>query len=71
MSTSQLDNLTVLGAGVLGGQIAWHSAFEGKSVVIYDLYEEGLEQCRVSHQTYATLYQQDMGATEEDIAQTR
>jgi 3-hydroxyacyl-CoA dehydrogenase len=71
MSISQLDNLTVLGAGILGGQIAWHSAFKGKSVVIYDLYDKGLEQCRLAHENYAAIYQQDMDATEEDVAQTR
>ena len=42
MSGSGLNKLTVLGAGVLGGQIAWQSAFCGKSVVVYDLYEEAL-----------------------------
>jgi 3-hydroxyacyl-CoA dehydrogenase len=32
MSNSKLDRVAVLGAGVLGGQIALHSAFKGKSV---------------------------------------
>jgi 3-hydroxyacyl-CoA dehydrogenase len=30
---SSLDKLTVLGAGLLGGQIAWHSAFKGNTAV--------------------------------------
>lgn len=36
MSNSDLDRLTVLGGGVLGGQIAWHSAHRGKTVTVYD-----------------------------------
>lgn len=30
---STLRNITVLGSGVLGEQIAWQSAFRGKTVV--------------------------------------
>ena len=71
MSASQLENLTVLGAGVLGGQIAWHSAFSGKSVVVYDLHEEGLEKCRTAQQSYALIYRQDLDASEGMIEETR
>jgi len=39
MTASNLNNLTVAGAGVLGGQIAWQSAFKGKNVVVYDVTE--------------------------------
>lgn len=66
-----IEHVTVLGAGVLGGQICWHSAFKGKQVVVYDLFEEGLERCRFAHQQYAEIYQRDLGATDEQIAQTR
>ncbi|GMQ84402.1 MAG: 3-hydroxyacyl-CoA dehydrogenase [Gammaproteobacteria bacterium] len=71
MTQAKLNNLTVIGAGVLGGQIAWQSAFRGKNVVVYDLYEEGLEKCRTAHQTYSHIYTQDLGATENDIQETR
>jgi 3-hydroxyacyl-CoA dehydrogenase len=71
MSAGELKNITVLGAGVLGGQIAWHSAFRGKSVVVYDLYEKGLEQCRISQQTYAHIYRQDLNASDGDIEATQ
>jgi 3-hydroxyacyl-CoA dehydrogenase len=40
MTQEQINNVTLLGAGVLGAQIAWQSAFKGKSVVVYDLYEK-------------------------------
>jgi 3-hydroxyacyl-CoA dehydrogenase len=55
MAQDRLDNVVLLGAGVLGGQIAWQSAFKGKSVVVYDLREEGLEQCRADQQRYADI----------------
>lgn len=68
--SKSIENLTVLGAGVLGGQICWHSAFKGKQVVVYDLFEEGLERCRFAHQQYAEIYKRDLGATDEQIEQT-
>jgi 3-hydroxyacyl-CoA dehydrogenase len=69
--TQQLDRLTVLGGGVLGGQIAWHSAYHGKIVTVYDAFEQGLDNCRAAHQTYADIYQQDVGATPQQIEATR
>lgn len=69
--TLALNNLTVLGAGVLGGQIAWHSAFKGKKVVVYDLFDESLQRCRMVHQQYAAIYQAELGATEAMIAETQ
>jgi 3-hydroxyacyl-CoA dehydrogenase len=71
MSTSHLDRLTVLGAGVLGSQIAWHSAFKGKTVVVYDPFPDALETARTVHATYAQLYRAQLGASEADIAATR
>ncbi len=71
MAEKSVNNLTLLGAGVLGGQIAWHSAFKGKSVVVYDLYEKGLEQCRKDQEGYARVYIDSLGADEKLIAATR
>jgi 3-hydroxybutyryl-CoA dehydrogenase len=71
MAQDRLDNVVLLGAGVLGGQIAWQSAFKGKAVVVYDLREEGLEQCRADQQRYADIYMRDLGATESMMADTR
>jgi 3-hydroxyacyl-CoA dehydrogenase len=67
MTASKLDNLTVVGAGVLGGQIAWHSAFKGKTVVVYDVSEDALAGCRTAHKTYAHIYKHDLAATNQDI----
>lgn len=71
MVNNTINNLTLLGAGVLGGQIAWHSAFKGKHVVVYDLYEKGLEQCRRDQERYAQTYSSDLGVSEADLAATR
>ncbi|HJW51716.1 MAG TPA: 3-hydroxyacyl-CoA dehydrogenase [Burkholderiaceae bacterium] len=68
---STLNNLTVLGSGVLGGQIAWHSAYKGKTVVVYDINEDALTRCRAAHEHYAGIYLQDVGASAADIAATR
>lgn len=70
MSNSTLDRLTVLGAGVLGGQIGWHSAFKGKTVVVYDPFPEALQKARIAHATYAQVYQGEQGARDADIAAT-
>lgn len=69
--THALNNLTVLGAGVLGGQIAWHSAFKGKQVVVYDLFDESLQRCKMAHQQYAAIYQVELGATDAMINETQ
>jgi 3-hydroxyacyl-CoA dehydrogenase len=64
-------NITVLGSGVLGGQIAWHSAFKGKDVVVYDIVEDALVRCRAAHDQYSAIYLKDVGARDADIAETR
>lgn len=68
---SSIDRLTVLGSGVLGGQIAWHSAFKGKTVTVYDIAEDALARCRTAHDQYAAIYLSDVGANDADIAAAR
>ena len=70
MMTSGLKKLTAVGTGAPGGQIAWHSAFKGKDVAVYDLSEEGLNNRRTAHLSYVQLYTQDLGATDDDIRQS-
>jgi len=71
MANSNLDRLTVLGAGVLGGQIAWHSSFKGKTVVVYDPFPEALAKAKAAHETYAGIYRGQLGASDAAIAATR
>jgi len=68
---SRIHHVTTLGSGVLGGQIAWHSAFRGKTVVAFDISEEALSRCRAAHDQYAGIYKTDVGASDEAIARTR
>jgi len=71
MVQHHITDVSIIGGGVLGGQIAWQSAFKGKTVIVYDLYEAGLEQCRQDQQGYADIYQGSLGATEDMITATR
>ena len=73
MTRSNVDRLTVLGAGVLGGQIGWHSAFKGKTVVVYDPYPEALKKAQAALEIYARAYAADLGANDAaiDAARTR
>jgi 3-hydroxyacyl-CoA dehydrogenase len=68
---SDLTKVVVLGAGVLGGQIAWHSAFKGKTVVVYDVSEHAIGLCRAAHDGYAAIYERELGAQAADIRVTR
>jgi 3-hydroxybutyryl-CoA dehydrogenase len=68
---SRLNRVVVLGSGVLGGQIAWHSAYRGKSVVAFDVDESALTRCRAAHDQYAAIYRTDLRATDEQVASTR
>jgi 3-hydroxyacyl-CoA dehydrogenase len=68
---SRINHVTTLGSGVLGGQIAWHSAFRGKTVVACDVSEDTLSRCRAAHDHYAGIYRTDVGASEAAIAQAR
>lgn len=67
---SNINKVTVLGAGVLGGQIAWHTAYKGKSVVVYDISASALERCQGAHERYAEIYKRDVSAGEADIVAT-
>lgn len=71
MSKSGLDRVTVLGTGVLGGQIAWHSAYHGKQVVAYNRREESLYKVREAHDELAQIYSSDLGASDADIEAIR
>ena len=56
MSESNIENVATIGAGTLGGQIAWHSAYMGKQVTVYDISEEALKKCQAAQAGYAAIY---------------
>ena len=61
----EIKNVTVLGSGVLGAQIAFQTAFHGFNVTVYDVKLEFLEKAKNRFQELRKIYQQDLGATEE------
>ena len=65
-----IKNVTVLGAGTLGGQIAWQTAFHGFNVSVYDITEEALEKAKKNHQGYAAIFLRKRGATDDQIKNT-
>ena len=66
----KIKNVTIAGAGILGSQIAWQTAFHGFNVTVYDAFEKGLETCKIFHQQYAELFKNQRGATDNEIQQT-
>ncbi len=65
-----IRHLTVAGSGVLGGQIAWHSAYKSKIVVVYDISDAAIAHCRQMHAHYAAIYKNEVGASDTDIEAT-
>ncbi|MFV0321608.1 MAG: 3-hydroxyacyl-CoA dehydrogenase [Alphaproteobacteria bacterium] len=70
MSKSKIEKVLVLGSGILGGQIAFQSAYKGKQVTVYDINKDAIAACKQRHKEYGIIYQQDVNATAEDIKKT-
>lgn len=63
-----MENLTVLGTGVLGSQIAFQAAYQGKNVVAYDLNDEILAKLTARWEYLKPLYLRDLpDATPEKL----
>ncbi len=67
----KIKNVTIAGAGVLGSQIAWQTAFHGYNVTVYDVFEKGLESGKEFHKKFAELFKATRGATQEQIDATK
>jgi len=63
----EIKNVTVCGSGVLGGQIAFQTAFHSFNVLLYDINEELLEKAKVKLKVLAESYKKDLGATQIEI----
>ena len=55
-----MQNLTVLGTGVLGSQIIFQAAYSGKNVVAYDLSDEVLDKLPARWEYLKPLYLRDL-----------
>jgi len=56
MDMTRLSNITVLGTGVLGSQIAFQTAFSGFEVVAWDVDDAALEAAKVRFRKLADRY---------------
>jgi 3-hydroxybutyryl-CoA dehydrogenase len=70
MTTSGIERVTVLGGGVLGSQIAWHSAFRGKTVTVFDVEAAGIASCQRAHEEFGPIYQDHEAASAQQIVET-
>lgn len=65
-----IRNVTIAGAGTLGSQIAWQTAYKGFNVTVYDAFEQGIERGKKFHQQFAQIFMSLRGASQKDIDQT-
>ncbi|MGO3885474.1 MAG: 3-hydroxyacyl-CoA dehydrogenase [Mycetocola sp.] len=64
---TSLTQITVLGTGVLGSQIAFQTAIHGLDVIAYDITDEALEAARARYEALAPQYIADLdGITRAD-----
>jgi 3-hydroxyacyl-CoA dehydrogenase len=59
-ATMDVTNVTVLGTGVLGSQIAYQTAYCGLPVTAYDINDEILESARKRFEGLATRYEKEV-----------
>uniref|UniRef100_UPI0038B2E5CB 3-hydroxyacyl-CoA dehydrogenase NAD-binding domain-containing protein n=2 Tax=Bacillati TaxID=1783272 RepID=UPI0038B2E5CB len=53
---TELKQITVLGTGVLGSQIAYQAAYHGFDVVAYDINAEVIEKAKARFDSLAAAY---------------
>ena len=66
---TDITNVTVLGTGVLGSQIAFQTAFHGFSVTAYDISDEVLAQAEKRFAALATTYEKEVAGAADGSAQ--
>jgi 3-hydroxyacyl-CoA dehydrogenase len=57
---TSIDNVTVLGTGVLGSQIAYQTAYSGFEVIVFDISDEILETARKRFAGLGARYEQEV-----------
>ncbi|MFT2816658.1 3-hydroxyacyl-CoA dehydrogenase [Leifsonia sp. A12D58] len=63
-----LKNITVLGTGVLGLQIAYQTAYKGFPVVAYDINDEVIEKAKARALDLATTYKEQVPGAADGLA---
>jgi len=62
----EIKNVTVFGAGTLGAQIAFHTAFRNFNIRLHDVHDEILQQAQQKSVSLANIYQQDLGVSRQE-----
>lgn len=63
-----IENTTVFGAGKIGSQIAFHAAFCGYRVVVFDIDLLAIDQAKERIRVLSAQFMQDVGAQEFEIS---
>jgi 3-hydroxyacyl-CoA dehydrogenase len=63
-----IDNVTVLGTGVLGSQIAFQTAYSGFEVTAYDINDQIVETARKRFEGLAARYEHEVNGASEGRA---
>jgi len=63
----EIKKVTVFGSGVLGAQIAFHTAYYGYEVILFDLKQDLLEQAKLKFEQFKEWYQKDINAHSGDL----
>src|SRR5262245_66102438 len=58
--TTNINNVTVLGTGVLGSQIAYQTAYSGFEVTAYDISDEIVHAARKRFEELAARYEREV-----------
>ena len=67
-----INNVTVLGAGVLGAQIAYRAAFAGFNVTSYDINDDALKAAQQRFDTITNVYRKNVeGASDAKLSETQ
>jgi len=67
--TTTISNVTVLGTGVLGSQIAYQAAYSGFEVTAYDISDEILDTARKRFEGLAARYEREVNGAAGGRAQ--
>src|SRR5262245_26979599 len=68
--TVTVVNVTVLGTGILGSQIAYHTAYSGFEVVAYDINDQVLETARKRVEGLVARYEQEVEGASDGRARS-
>jgi 3-hydroxyacyl-CoA dehydrogenase len=67
--TTSINNVTVLGTGVLGSQTAYQSAYSGFEVTAYDISDEIINTARKRFEELAARYEREVEGAGDGRAQ--